>query len=162
WIEFSVEPNLPANATLLPASPILSNEPAALIKWNEIDYHWQVLQEVVGNGSNAINVVVPGTGAYALVARDFEPLDLRPSPFPPLLLLGSEELKEARVKVDVLAPGAFGGAVIETNGGQVASQNIRLLAGSGDLVRRQAAVLREIDPTNFVGLATASNEIVAA
>jgi RHS repeat-associated protein len=83
-------------------------------------------------------------------------------PLRPLLLLGSDELVEATLNVNVLAPPGFSGATIETNGGQITAGGLSVLAGDGDLSRRQAAMLRKLDTTNFLGVATASNAIVQA
>lgn len=75
-------------------------------------------------------------------------------PLRPLLLFGAEELTEATVKVDVLAPTPFVGGVLDAAGGLVAGDGIRVLAGTNDIVGKQAAQLRRLDPTNFVDFAT--------
>ncbi|PYI86833.1 MAG: hypothetical protein DME26_08245, partial [Verrucomicrobia bacterium] len=86
----------------------------------------------------------PGDSALSTLRAEF--------PMRPLLLFGSEELAEASVKVDVLAPTPFTGGVIGSEGGLVASDGVRVLAGAGDLVSDQAIELRILDPANFADL----------
>ncbi len=83
-------------------------------------------------------------------------------PMRPLVLFGAEELDEATVTMDVLAPTAFTGAVLDASGGQLVSGNLRILAGSGDLLGAQAAQLRLLDPTNFAALVPANMTLVSA
>ena len=83
-------------------------------------------------------------------------------PLRPLLLFGAEELTEAKVKVDVLPPTPFTGGVLDVAGGLVSSEGVRVLAGTNDVIGRQAALLRRIDPTNFVDFATNGIAVAAA
>ncbi len=83
-------------------------------------------------------------------------------PIRPLLLFGAEELDEAVVHVELFAPGAFSGGILDTNGGQVASEGLRVLAGVGDLVTRQAVQLQRLTVTNFTELAGSNATVVTA
>lgn len=83
-------------------------------------------------------------------------------PLRPLLLFGHEELTEAAMRVEVLAPGAFSGAVLTPEGGQVAHEGLRLLAGVGDVARPRAAQLRRLAATNFTELVPANFTVTAA
>ncbi|MDW8382032.1 MAG: Ig-like domain-containing protein [Verrucomicrobiota bacterium] len=80
----------------------------------------------------------------------------------PLLLFGHEELTEATVRVDLLPPAAFAGVVLTPEGGQLAHQGLRLVAGAGDVLRPRAAQLRRQAPTNFVELVPTNFTVVAA
>jgi hypothetical protein len=83
-------------------------------------------------------------------------------PLRPLFLLGGDDLKEATIKVDVLAPTAFTGEVFETTGGQIVGEGVRILAGEADFARRQAVVLRVLGPASFDGLPVGNHPIVHA
>jgi pimeloyl-ACP methyl ester carboxylesterase len=96
----------------------------------------------------------PGDDAAATLTATF--------PMRPLLLFGSEELEQASVKVDLLPPAPFQGSILETNGGLVADQGIRMLAGSGDLNSPQGVRLRRIVSTNFLDFATEGIQVKAA
>jgi RHS repeat-associated protein len=96
----------------------------------------------------------PGVGIPSTLQMQF--------PLRPLLLFGPEELDQATVTMDVLAPGPFSGGVIDTNGGLVASQGIGVLAGAGDLLARQAVQIRVIDATNFLDFATNGISVISA
>ncbi len=74
----------------------------------------------------------PGTGP--LVAE---------FPVRPFQLLAGEELSEARIRVDVLPPGAFAGGVLRPDGSGLAVGSLRIAAQSGDLVGTEAVLLRE-------------------
>lgn len=83
-------------------------------------------------------------------------------PLRPLLLFGAEELIEATVKVEVLVPTPFSGGVLDSTGGTVAAGEVRILAGANDIVGRQAAQLRELDPGHFADFATNGITVVRA
>lgn len=73
-------------------------------------------------------------------------------PLRPFQLLAGEELSEAVVRVEVLAPSAFAGAVLNPAGGALADGSLRITAGSGDLARPEAAVLKSFPVTDTTGL----------
>jgi RHS repeat-associated protein len=83
-------------------------------------------------------------------------------PMRPLLLLGSEELSEARVQVDVLVPTAFSGGVFEPAGNAMETDGLRLVAHSGDFSSQQAALIRRLAVTNFASLVSGSAFSIAA
>ena len=83
-------------------------------------------------------------------------------PMRPLRLFGAEELDKATVTVDVLAPVAFGGGVLDSSGGQVTSDGVRILAGAGDVTGTQAVQIRRLAPTNFVDLLTTNVTVLQA
>ena len=83
-------------------------------------------------------------------------------PIRPLLLFGAEELQEAIVRMDLFAPGAFSGGILGTNGGQLTSDGLRVLAGTGDLRTSQAVPLQRLAVTNFTELAGSNATVVAA
>lgn len=72
-LSFGVEPTQPATATLVPWGPINTTENAALVRFDTSALVWQVLQLVSGNGTNPVNVLLPGSGSYALVVGDAAP-----------------------------------------------------------------------------------------
>lgn len=80
-------------------------------------------------------------------------------PLRPQLLLGSDELAQANVHVDVFAPSAFGGAVLDQNGGQLSVGPVRILSGVSNLNSQFALKLQLLNVTNFSSLA--SNIVVA-
>jgi RHS repeat-associated protein len=73
WLELSAEPTQPLTASLLPWGPISSAENAILAKFNPANLSWQALQLVPGNDTNGLSVLLPGSGAYALVVPDSTP-----------------------------------------------------------------------------------------
>ncbi len=265
WLELAAEPALPGTATVTPWGPISAGETAALVRLNTNTPAWEVVQLLRGNGTNAVTVAVPGSGAFALVVADAVPIappapvvggslspsttplpdpanlraggtvtpssspasqlpelvtgtaevvvtnlagnlpsgtllrgevserytlrdgtrrfpalfdnfvvgyqrpgDMRPDtvraefPIRPLLLFGAEELQEAIVRMDLFAPGAFSGGILGTNGGQVASDGLRVLAGTGDLRTSQAVPLQRLAVTNFTELVGSNATVVAA
>ena len=87
----------------------------------------------------------PGDGDPTTLAASF--------PLQPLLLFGAEELDQATVRMDLLNPAPFAGSVLETNGGLIVSAGVRILAGTADFTKPEAAQLRTLAPTNFVDLA---------
>ncbi len=265
WIELGNEPTQPAAGTLVPWGNVASSENAAWVKFNTATLTWQVLQFVPGNGTNALNVALPGSGAYALVVPDAPPIappaaalgnSLQPSgvpapnpanlvasgtvnpgtspastvpelvtaaayvgvtnlagvlasgtllrgevsenyllqngtsrmppgfddfmvayqrpggagpamlqaqfPLRPVLLLGPDLLNQGTVDVDLFAPGAFSGGILDTNGGLIASDPVRLLVGPGVFQRQEAIQLRSVNPTNFTSLVGTNFTVAAA
>jgi RHS repeat-associated protein len=264
WIE-STNALLSASAAIKPEGPIASNETATLAKWNAEATQWEVQVRLQGNGTNAIDAVLPIPGAYALVVPDSGALapplslpgePLRPSapplqpasalaaigtvspsssvasrapeavtatasvivtnstgllpsglslrtevtedyrlqdassrfmalyetfviayrrpagtsptalesmfPMRPLLLFGPEQLVEASVRVDLLSPDIFRGAVFETSGGLITDGRLRIGASTGDFASPQAAVLRSLTSTNLPALLIPGQSIAAA
>lgn len=96
----------------------------------------------------------PGDASASTLQAEF--------PMRPVFLFGSEELEEATVKVDVLTPTLFAGSILDSRGGQVTGDALRVLAGGGDVVGNQAAQLRRLNPTNFLDLVPTNVTIVAA
>ncbi len=265
WLELDREPTQPAAATLTPWGPLGTNDTVALVRLDPGSLAWQTLQLVTGHATNALSVVLPGSGAYALVVADATPVAppaavvgsalsasaaLAPDPtnflasgtvtpatspaspmpelvtatadvavtnitgslasgtllrgevsqsyqlqdnstrappqfdsfivgyqrpgdpsngtlharFPlrPVLLFGPDRLNQADVRVDLFAPSDFSGGVLDTNGGQIASAPVRLLAAPATLPRREAILLRNVSPTNFVGLTGTNQPVLAA
>lgn len=64
-------------------------------------------------------------------------------PVRPFQLLGGEVLSEARIRVEVLPPGAFPGGLIPVEGGQVTAGGVAVRAGMGVLETSEAVWLRE-------------------
>jgi len=83
-------------------------------------------------------------------------------PIRPLLLLDSEELREALIKVEIQTPTAFSGAVVSSNGGSLTAGTIRVTAGQGAVEKSQAATLRQLSTEIFRHFSTNGNQIVAA
>jgi hypothetical protein len=54
---------------MTPSGPIPASETAAFVKLNTNSLTWEVLQLVAGNGSNAVNVALTGSGAFALARK---------------------------------------------------------------------------------------------
>ncbi len=265
WLELGREPTQPAAATLTPWGPLGTNDTVALVRLDPGSLAWQTLQLVTGHATNALSVVLPGSGAYALVVADATPVAppaavvgsalsasaaLAPDPtnflasgtvtpatspaspmpelvtatadvavtnitgplasgtllrgevsqsyqlqdnstrappqfdsfivgyqrpgdpsngtlharFPlrPVLLFGPDRLNQADVRVALFAPSDFSGGVLDTNGGQIASAPVRLLAAPATLPRREAILLRNVNPTNFVGLTGTNQPVLAA
>jgi RHS repeat-associated protein len=265
WIEAASPLQTSLGASVRPAGPIGGNEAAALVRWNEAEMHWTVVQTVSGNGTNAVNLVIPGVGAYALVVGDAgelapppaqlnqalsgisvsaidaggftatgsvtppsspaslvpelvtgmanvvlkhstrrlpsgyllrgevtetyllsdgslrltpqyehfitgyqrpgdqDPFTLHASfPMRPVLLFGPDQLDSAAVRVDVLTETPFDGEVLDETGGQIASEGVRLLAGSGRLLAPSALRLRRLDATVFTNLVGDGHSVIAA
>jgi RHS repeat-associated protein len=70
WLESSTPVTGTLNTLLRPLGPISPAETAALVRWNETGLQWLVVQTLGGQGTNAVNALLPGTGAYALVVGD--------------------------------------------------------------------------------------------
>jgi len=88
----------------------------------------------------------PGTNATNTLQASF--------PIRPLRLFGPAQLNQASVSVGVLTPGPFGGVLLTTNGGQMVSGDVQLLAGASDVASPQALLVTSLNPTNFANLAT--------
>lgn len=73
-------------------------------------------------------------------------------PMRPRLLLGGDELAEARVRIDVLPQTPYAGAVFDVPGNSVALDGIRLVSHTGDFAARQAVIVRQLNGTNFLSL----------
>jgi len=173
----SVQPN-PNQANRLPglvtatATIAVSNSagplPSGLIFRGDVREQYTLRQEVAGAPpaglgttrhppqyeSFLVGYQRPGAGNPGALQADF--------PLRPLLLFGAEELDQATVTMDVSGQTPFAGGVLETNGGQVVSGNMRMLAGVGDLASRQAVLLRELASTNFADFASTGSGVVAA
>lgn len=80
----------------------------------------------------------------------------------PFQLLGSDELVEVRVRVNVLKPASFAGATIDAAGGVISSGGVRLAAAQGVYDRPNAVILREISFGAATQIAPAGLEIVSA
>ena len=83
-------------------------------------------------------------------------------PVRPLQLLPGEQLAGATVRVDVLSPGEFAGEVTRPEGGALASDRFRLLVGSGDVTRPQAARLRALPVESLTNTLGNAARIAAA
>jgi len=265
WLECSSPLAGTLAAAFKPAGPINAAETAALVKWDESTLRWLVTQTLLGKGTNALNLILPGVGAYALVVGDIgllapplaqpnQPLPAGPAvspfvtglsvtgivtppaspanvipefvtgtanlvvqhlgaplpsgyllrgevtetyvladgslrltpqyehfivgyqrpgdndpttlhaafPMRPLLLFGPDQLDSATVRVDVLPEQPFDGQVLDAGGGQVGTEGVRILAGSGRLTAPSAFRLRRLDATVFTQLVGPSNRVVAA
>lgn len=88
--------------------------------------------------------------AYTLRLVAFRPLNdpgtgplVAEFPVRPFQLLPGEELSEARVRVDVLPPGAFAGGVLRPEASGVAVGSLRIAARAGDVAGAEAVWLRE-------------------
>ena len=75
-------------------------------------------------------------------------------PLRPLWLLGADELAQANIHVDVLAPASFPGGVLDQNGGQITLGPVRILSGVSNLTSQFAIRLQLLNPTNFSTLAS--------
>jgi hypothetical protein len=80
----------------------------------------------------------------------------------PVLLFGADQLNQGVVHMDIFPPGAFTGGVLNTNGGLIASDGVRLFAAPGVLASQQAVELRGLSLTNFTSLAGTNSSVVAA
>ena len=83
-------------------------------------------------------------------------------PMRPTLLLGPDRLDTATVRVDVLPEQPFDGHVLDTSGGQIGSEGVRVVAGSGHLTGPSAFRLRRLDATVFTNLQATGHSVVAA
>ncbi len=94
---------------------------------------------------------------------DQDPFTLHATfPMRPVLLFGPEQLDSAMVRVDVLPEDVFDGQVLGTEGGQISSSGVRILAGTGELIGPSALRLRRLDATVFTNLIGADGVVVAA
>ena len=75
-------------------------------------------------------------------------------PMRPLLLLGSEELAQANVHVDVLPPQTFSGAVFDHRGGQLVVGPVRISSGPSNLLQQTTVRLSLLAQTNLQALIT--------
>ena len=83
-------------------------------------------------------------------------------PLRPLLLLGADQLVEATVRVAVLEPTKFAGAVIGSDGGTISAAGVRVEIEPGDLESRQGVTLNPLFTEDFAKLATDDYEVVSA
>ncbi|MBN8249816.1 MAG: Ig-like domain-containing protein, partial [Verrucomicrobia bacterium] len=94
---------------------------------------------------------------------DADPQTLHASfPMRPQLVFGPDQLEAAAVRVDVLAGQPFDGQVLDSGGGQIGAEGVRILAGSGRLTGPSAFRLRRLDATVFTNLLSAGHSLVAA
>ena len=272
WLEMAdpvthlpLEPTTAMAVLLKPWGPIAANETAVLVKWSPSGLYWEVRELVLGRGTNAVTVHLPGNGAYALVVGDAgsfgssdlqlgQPLPARSSGLPaytglaasgtvepavslasrvaelvtanatvtitnaagplpsglplrcevkevyrlrdgtrrfspqyetflvgyqrpgdpqpatlraqfplrPLRLFGAEELDEATLTVEVMAPAAFTGGVLGAQPGSVTMGGLQILVGAGDLTGSQAVQVRALVPENFAELVSGGVSLVGA
>lgn len=73
-------------------------------------------------------------------------------PMRPLFLLGAEELSHARVSMEVLTQDPYEGQVIRESGGFARVGAVTVRAGNGVYSAPQAALIRLLDPAEFVEL----------
>ncbi len=99
WLELDSEPALPASASLTPWGTIGSTETGVLARLEPATTTWQALQLVSGKGTNALNVSLPGSGAYALVVPDAEPAT------PPPAVVGGPPAAERHTPARSRKPG---------------------------------------------------------
>lgn len=83
-------------------------------------------------------------------------------PVRPFQLLAGEELSEAIVRVEVLAPAAFAGGILKPDGGTLESGGIRIRAGQGDVAGPEAVLLRESTPVPAAEFVPAGTVVVRA
>ena len=83
-------------------------------------------------------------------------------PLRPLLLLPGEELGEAKLTVEVLAPGTFTGRLLTPAGGTLSDGDVRLVALADVFATPQAARLTALAPPDLAGVATGGQALVAA
>lgn len=81
-------------------------------------------------------------------------------PVRPFQLLAGEELEEAIIRVEVLAPAAFAGGVLDATGGLLADGPLRVAAAAEDFTRAETAVLRRLAPPDLTGLVPDGLELV--
>jgi RHS repeat-associated protein len=265
WLEYDGVAPPPWTAVLRLTDALQAGDTAALARWDEAYTLWRTVAAIPPEGTDVVNVALPGPGAYAVVVGDAEPLappppapgvalpasaaarpaaDLlsasgvvspptspaspvagdvtatatvmfqtqdvslpsglawpcdiaetyrmqdgsrrftppyendvvgyqRPGdanlntlharfPLRPRLLFGADELADARVTVEVLSLKSFTGGVFETTNSEVASGEIAVVADAGDFSRRQAAVIRHLDGSEFQSLVNATGMSIAA
>jgi PKD repeat protein/pimeloyl-ACP methyl ester carboxylesterase len=263
WIEHSSEPAGPIEVFIKPVEALDQNDRVALVRLNETDAKWEVVQMPAPTGTNVLNTTLAVSGAYAIVVADsgaeappaapmgsplpssvapvvdFNSLtatgtatpesspasrvpelvtaraevtvqstdgelpsglslkaqisdsyhlldgttrtppefvtDLfayrRPGesipgtlraqfPLRPLLLFGSDELREAQVTAKIFPPAPFSGGVLGSSGGVLAVDHLRVLAQAGDLSEPQAGFLRELNATNFADFSSTNAAVV--
>jgi hypothetical protein len=97
---------------------------------------------------------MPGSAAGAPAVTEFS---LRP-----FQLLAGEELAEAVVRVEVLAPAAFAGSVLAPAGGSLNDGDLGVTASAGDFARPEAAVLRRLNIADASGLVPAGLTLAGA
>jgi RHS repeat-associated protein len=160
----------PANspASLLPelvtgmADLVVSNAAGALpsgtLLRGEVSEHYLLSDGTSrvppGFGDFVVAYRRPGSGQANVLHAQF--------PMRPLLLFGPDRLNEGLVHMDIFSSGTFSGGVLGTNGGLIASDGLRVLAGPGVLDSQQAAQLQRLDPTNFTDLAAPNFTVAAA
>lgn len=83
-------------------------------------------------------------------------------PLRPLRLFGAEELDEATLTVDVMAPVAFAGGVLGVQAGSITVGGVRILVGAGDLTGSQAVQVRALVPENFSELVNGGVSVFGA
>ncbi|HLH54274.1 MAG TPA: Ig-like domain-containing protein, partial [Verrucomicrobiae bacterium] len=71
-------------------------------------------------------------------------------PLRPLLLFGPEALDTAIIEANVFGPTNFNGALLDSSGGELYNEGIRIVAATGDVSGLQASSLRSLSPTNFL------------
>jgi len=80
-------------------------------------------------------------------------------PLRPFQLLNGEELAQARVRIEVLAPATFAGGVLNASGGALANGSLRVTAATDAFARPEAALLRPLSVPNPSGLVPAGLEL---
>ncbi|HYG23695.1 MAG TPA: Ig-like domain-containing protein [Verrucomicrobiae bacterium] len=70
WLESTPALQSAGAASIVPNDRVAFSETAALVRWNEATAAWDVVQLRTGLGTNALEFVLPGTGAYSLVVGD--------------------------------------------------------------------------------------------
>ncbi|HKS36826.1 MAG TPA: Ig-like domain-containing protein, partial [Verrucomicrobiae bacterium] len=147
-----------ATAEVIISHPSNALLPSGLVLRGEVLENYRLSEGTSRHPPQYENFVIgyqrPGDASASTLQAEF--------PMRPIFLFGSEELEEATVKMEVLTPTPFGGSVLDSRGGQVSAEGLRLLAGSGDVVGNQAAQLRRVNPTNFLDLVPTNVIIVAA
>ncbi len=73
-------------------------------------------------------------------------------PLRPQLLFGSQDLADASVKVDVLAPSLFSGTVLDADGGSLGADGMRITVPSGALTDLTVAELRPLRLASYAGV----------
>ena len=76
--------------------------------------------------------------------------------------MGADLLNNATVHVDVFPDDVFSGVVVDTNGGFIAANPVRLIAGPGVFSNQQCIELSSDNATNFSGLPGSNYTVVAA
>ena len=76
------------------------------------------------------------------------------TPLRPLFLFGADELLEATVTMNLFEPTAFEGQVFEPLGSQIVTGNLRIISDAQAYTNVQAALLRTLNPTNYLSLSS--------